>query len=151
MKKKRRRSSKRSADDVIWAIVLGALALGGIVLCARYQGNLHGAGMRLALIAGAICIGAGAGVLVDRLTARHRSGRSGGANRKARRHIRTVTFAITGIIVASCVVAGYMAHQLWIIFTAAGAVLFATWIWYFVENYRLSRGTGPGRPRDQKD
>ncbi len=120
------------------------------MLCARYQGNIHSGGMRLMLIVGAVLVGAGAGLLIDRLTGSRRSGRSAGPNRRTRRHIRTVAFAITGIVAASCLVAGYMVHQSWIIYSVAAGVLLATWIWYFVENYRLSRGTRPGHPPDHR-
>lgn len=149
--KKRRRSRRHRAEDVVWALVVGALAIGGIILCARYQGDLHGAGIRLALIAGAVCIGAAGGLLADRVTASRRSSRRSGPNRKTRRHIRTVTFTITGIVVASCILAYYLAHQLWIIISAAAAVLVATWLWYFVENSLLLRGVSPGRLHDDED
>jgi hypothetical protein len=136
--------------DVAWSIVVGILAIGGIIICAHYQGNIRSAGMRLALIIGAICLGAGGGLLADRLTASRRSSRRSGANRKSRRQIRSVAFAITGIVVASTILGLYLAHQVWIIIGAGVGVLAATWLWYILECRQLSQGTPPGRlgPRD---
>lgn len=149
--RKKRRSTRRTAEDVLWTIVVGGLAIGAIVVCARHQGDIRGSGIRLALIVSAIGIGAGAGILADRLSASHRSSRSSGPNRKTRRHIRTVAFAITGMVVASCILAFYMAHHAAIIIGAALAVLAANWLWYIVESRLLSRGGPPGRIRQTKE
>ncbi|MFW5867715.1 MAG: hypothetical protein ACOCX2_07860, partial [Armatimonadota bacterium] len=130
--KKRRRSKGRQTVDVLWSIVVGLLATGGIVACGYYQENLHSSGMRLAIIAAAISLGVGAGLLADRLTASRRSSRRSGPNRKTRRHMRSVAFAVTGIVIASCILAFYMAHRVWIIIGSALAVLLATWLWYFL-------------------
>jgi Flp pilus assembly protein TadB len=137
--------------DIAWSIAVGLLAIGGIVVCASYQEDIHGPGMRLVLIAAAISLGLGGGLLADRLTSSRRSSRRSGANRKTRRHIRSVAFAITGIVIASCILALYMAHQVGIIIGAAAAVLFATWLWYVLESRQLSRGTEARRVRSRDD
>jgi len=147
--KKRRRSRRQVLGDIVWMIVVGGLAIGGVFICAYYQGGIRGGGMRLALIVAALGIGGGAGFVIDRVTASRRSSHSSGANRKTRRHIRTVTYSITGIVSASWVIAWYMANQLWLIVGAAAAVLAATWLWYIVENRLLSRGKSPGRLDDR--
>jgi peptidoglycan/LPS O-acetylase OafA/YrhL len=137
--------------DVVWSIAVGMLAIGGIVVCASYQEDIHSPGMRLMLIAAAISLGLGGGLLADRLTSSRRSSRRSGANRKTRRHIRSVAFAITGIVIASCIVALYIAHQVGIIVGAAVAVLIATWLWYVLESRSLSRGTDARHLRDRDD
>jgi len=136
-------------EDVVWMIVVGGLAIGAVFICAHYQGGIRSGGMRLALIVTGLGIGGGAGVLIDRITASRRSSHSSGANRKTRRHIRTVTYTITGIVGATWVIAWYMANQLWLIVGAAAAVLAATWLWYIVENRVLSQGKPPGRLGDR--
>ena len=147
--KKRRRSRRQVLEDIVWMIVVGGLAIGGVFICAYYQGDIHGGGIRLALIVAALGIGGGAGLLIDRITASRRSSHKSGANRKTRRHIRTVTFTITGIVGASWVISWYMANRVWLIIGAAAAVLAATWLWYIVQNRLLSRGTQPGRLGDR--
>lgn len=139
--KKRRRTKRRQPVDVAWAIMVGLLVTGAIVLCAQYQGDIRSPGMRLAIIAAAIVLGVGGGLLAERLTASRRSSRTSGPNRKTRRHMRSVAFAITGVILATCILGLYMAHHVWIIIGVAAAVLLATWAWYVVESRNLSRGT----------
>lgn len=134
-----------------WAIAVGVLAAGGVVACAYYQENLHSSGVRLAMIAAAISLGAGAGLLVDRMTASRRSARRSGANRRTRRQMRSIAFAVTGIVVASLILALYMAHQMHIILGTAAFVLAATWLWYILESRHLARGTEALRPRDRDD
>ena len=121
------------------------------MVCAYYQGDIRSAGMRLALIVAAISLGIGGGLLADRLTASRRSSRRGGPNRKTRRHIRTVAFAITGVVAASCITALYMAHQVWIIIGSAAAVLMATWLWYILESRSLGSGTTARRLGDREE
>lgn len=149
--KKRRRSKRRLTVDVMWSIVVGLLALGGIAACGYYQENLHSAGMRLALISAAIVLGVGAGLLLDGLTASRRSSRRGGPNRKTRRQMRSVAFAVTGIVIAACILALYMAHQILIIIGTALLVLLATWLWYILEGRSLSRGTEARRLGNRED
>ncbi|MBD3291607.1 MAG: hypothetical protein GF393_01680 [Armatimonadia bacterium] len=149
--KKRRRSKSRQTADIAWSIAVGLLTVGGIVACAHYQGDIRSPGMRLALIVAAIALGIGGGLYADRLTASRRSSRRSGPNRKTRRQIRSVAFAITGVVVASCVIALYMAHELHIIIGVAAFVLLATWLWYFLESRHLSTGTEARRLGDRED
>ncbi|MFO8081296.1 MAG: hypothetical protein R6V07_13480 [Armatimonadota bacterium] len=149
--KRRRRSKRRQTIDVGWAIAVGVLAAGGVVACAHYQENLHSGGMRLAMIAAAISLGAGAGLLADRMTASRRSARRSGPNRKTRRQMRSVAFAVTGIVIASSILALYMAHQVHIILGTAAFVLAATWLWYILESRHLARGTEALRLRNRND
>ena len=149
--KKRRRSKSRQTTDFAWSIAVGLLTVGGIVACAHYQGDIRSSGMRLGLIVAAISLGVGGGLYVDRLTASRRSSRRSGANRKTRRQIRSVAFAITGVIIASCVIALYIAHELYIIIGVAAFVLLATWLWYFLESRHLSRGTEARHLRDREE
>lgn len=149
--KKRRRSTGRQTIDIAWSIAVGLLTVAGIIACAQYHGDIRSPGMRLALIVAAISLGIGGGLFVDRLTASRRSSRRSGPNRKARRHIRSVAFAITGVVVASCIIALYMAHEVSIIIGVAAFVLLATWVWYVLENRSLSTGTTARRLGNRDD
>jgi hypothetical protein len=60
-----------------------------------------------------------------------------------------VTFAVTGIVLASSTLAVYMAHQLHIILGTAAAVLAATWLWYILESRSIARGSEALRLRDR--
>lgn len=149
--KRRRRSSRRRAFDVLWAIAAGLLAIGAIVACAHYQEDMRSDGIRLAMIAATLSLGIGAGLLVDRLTGSRRSSRRSGANRKTRRLMRSVAFAITGVIIASSILALYMAHDPAIILSIAAVVLLATWLWYILESRSLLQGSEAWRRRERDD
>lgn len=55
--------------------------------------------------------------------------------------MRSVAFAVTGIVVAACILAFYIAHHVWIIIGTALLVLCGTWLSYILESRRLSKGT----------
>lgn len=133
--------------EIIWTIVAGGIAAGGIVLCATQQGAVHGQGLRFAMIMAAIGFGAAGGALFERLTRSRRRRRS--PSRKTRRRNRKVAFIFSGIIVAVCAISVYLAEQTWLIVSAAIVILAATWLWYTLEARGLTQAATPASvPRD---
>lgn len=142
---------KSAIQDIIWTLVVGGLAIGGIVLCAREQGNTHTEGLRIAMILAAIALGIAGGAITERLTRSRRRRKSRGPSRRSRRRNRKIAFIISGVIVATGITALYLVDETWLIVSAAIVLLAATWLWYTLEAMGLTRGMVPRNSRSDSE
>ncbi len=133
--------------DIIWAVVAGGGTLAGIIACARIQGSAQTAGLRIALISLAIALGLIGGTVMARATTSRRRQHRTGHSRRSRRQMRTVAFAIGGVIVACTVVGLSLSETTWLVVVLGLGALALTWLWYSLETLGLSRGAVPLRQR----
>ncbi len=140
-----------TALDIVWTMLAGGIAVGGIVLCARQQGSAHSPGLRLAIILAAVALGIAGGLFTERLTRSRRKRKHRSPARHSRRRNRKIAFMVSGVVIAVCILALYIAQRTWLIVSAAIIVLAGNWIWYALEARGLTRGIKPRSSHHDSD
>ncbi|MEA3399831.1 MAG: hypothetical protein U9R79_01165 [Armatimonadota bacterium] len=139
--------------DILWTVLAVGVMLAGIIACARVQGTVQTAGLRVALIMMAIFMGIAGGLLAERIRRRTRRRRPRHAPRR-HRVLRKIAFAAGGVVVSATIVVLCLTPEAWLVVVIGLVSLCAVWLWYAFETRGLSRGPlirWPRRRRRKSD
>ncbi|MGC9320051.1 MAG: hypothetical protein ACP5KN_18615 [Armatimonadota bacterium] len=124
--------------DILWAVLAVGVMLAVIIACARVQGTVHTAGLRVALIMMAIFMGIAGGLLAERLCRRIWRRLRHAPHRL--RALRKSAFCLGGVVVSAAIVVLCLKPEAWLVATIGLVSLCAVWVWYAFETRSLSRG-----------